>query len=193
MLYWLVWGFAKVIWFPLFRVRVKGRENVPATGGAILCCNHYYWGDPVTLATSVNRPVRFMAKEEIFKVPLLGNLVRGLGTFPVKRGTADRSSLKHALKVLEGGDIFGIFPEGTRSKTRQLLRPEPGVVWIAVRSRTPVIPMAIVGDYRFGGPITMRIGPAVNLADLYDQKLTTESMEEGAGRIQAAIAALLAG
>ncbi len=192
MLYWLVRGFAKMIWMPLFRVRVKGRDHVPAAGPAIFCCNHIFWGDPVTLATAVKRPVRFMAKDEIFRVPLLGALVRAVGAFPVKRGTADRSSLKQALKILEDGGVFGIFPEGTRSRTRQLLRPEPGVVWIAVRSRTPVIPMAIAGDYRLGGPITVHIGPAVNLADLYERKLTTGSMEEGASRIQSAMADLLA-
>lgn len=193
MLYKAVRGLLKPFWHLLFRLRVSGREHVSASGPLILCCNHFAWADPITLAVSVRRQVHFMAKQEIFSAPILGPLVPLLGAFPVKRGTADRASLKQALAVLQRGEVFGIFPEGTRSRTRELMRPEVGVVWIAVRSRTPVVPMAITGDYRLGGPLVMRIGPPVDLSDLYEQKLTTETMEVGATRIQESIAQLLAG
>ena len=174
-------------------MRITGHEKIPKTGPVILCCNHFLWADPISMGVAVHRTVRFMAKEELFRTPVLGPVIRALGAFPVKRGAADRASLKQALAVLEEGGVFGIFPEGTRSRTRQLLRPEPGVVWIAVKSRTPLVPMAIRSDYRLGGPLEIRIGDPIELSDLYDQKLKAETLEVGATRVQEAIAALLAG
>lgn len=193
MLYRVVRGILRPFWLLLFRMRVTGLDKVPTSGPVILCCNHFLWADPISMAVAVPRTVHFMAKEELFHAPVLGPLMGPLGALPVKRGTADRASLKQALAVLEEGGVFGIFPEGTRSRTRQLLRPEPGVVWIAVKAKAPLVPMAIRSDYRLGGPLEVRIGDPVDMSDFYDQKLKAETMEVGASRVQEAIAQLLAG
>ncbi len=192
MLYRVVRAILRPFWLLLFRLRVTGLENIPDSGPVILCCNHFLWADPITMAVAVPRSVHFMAKEELFRAPVLGPLLPYVGAFPVKRGSADRASLKQALVVLQKGEVFGIFPEGTRSRSRQLLRPEPGVVWIAAHARAPVVPMAISGDYRLFRRLNVRVGRPVELDDLYEQKLRGDILESGANRVSEAIASLLA-
>jgi len=175
----------------LFRWRIEGKDNIPKEGPLILCCNHFSWWDPFHLGSAVDRPVRFMAKEEWFKIPVMGSIARGWGAFPVKRHTADRASLRHALKVLEEGGVFGIFPEGTRSRTRQLMKPESGTAWIAIKARAPVVPAAIVGNYSWFKPLVMRIGKPIDLAAMYPGRTTSEDLEKASQTIMNAIAALL--
>lgn len=191
---WL-YGFAKaVVGFTYrlaYRIEVEGKEHVPPSGGAILCGNHFNAQDPILIGITAPRPVSFMAKEELFRSRLLGFIIRGLGAFPVKRGTADRSSLRRALEVLESGGCFGIFPEGTRSHTGQLQKPEPGTAYIALKSRVPVIPVGITGSYRFFQPIRVRYGPPVDLAVYYGARLNGETLEEASERILDGIGRLL--
>lgn len=100
--------------------------------------------DPPFLGTFVDREVNFMGKEELFKNPIMAAICRGLHVFPVKRGAADKSAIKTALKILKNGDCFGIFPEGTRSKTGKIRKAESGVSLIAAMTKAPIIPAAIV-------------------------------------------------
>lgn len=88
-----------------------------------------------------------MAKQELFKIPVLGILIRKVNAFPVKRGTPDRMALKKALELLDTGKVLGIFPEGTRSRNR-IVEPEPGLAFIAMkRKNAKLVPVAIKGDY----------------------------------------------
>ena len=177
----------------LFRRRIEGKENTPKRGPLIICCNHFSWWDPFNLGSGVDRQVHFMAKEEWFRIPVIGRILQLWGAFPVKRHTADRASLRQALKVLEEGGIFGIFPEGTRSKTKQLMKPEPGTAWIAIKSKSPVLPVAIVGDYAWFRPMTLRIGRPIDLAAMYPGKTSSEDLEKAGETIMQAIAALVDG
>ena len=191
---WL-YGFAKaVVGFAyrlMYRIEVQGVEHVPSTGGAVLCGNHFDWQDPIIAGIVSPRPVSFMAKEEIFRRPVTGFLARGVGAFPVKRGTADRTSLKRALDVLAGGGCFGIFPEGTRSRTGQLQKPEPGTAYIALKSGVPVIPFGISSTYRLFSPIRVRFGPPVNLDRFQGNKLNAENLEQASQAILDDIGRLL--
>jgi len=191
---WL-YGFAKalvsLIYRPLFRIRVEGLEHIPREGGVILCGNHYNGNDPIITGVTAPRPVSFMAKEEIFKLPVVGFLARGVGAFPVKRGTADRASLKRALEVLEAGGCFGIFPEGTRNRTGLLGKAEPGTAYIALKSGVPVIPFGISGRYKFFQPVTIRYGPPVPLDRFKGAKLTSEALDAAGQEIMGAIGRLL--
>ncbi|MFZ5828084.1 MAG: lysophospholipid acyltransferase family protein [Bacillota bacterium] len=191
---WL-YGFAKALVSPIyrtmFRIRVEGLEHIPTEGGVILCGNHFNGHDPLVTGIVSPRPVSFMAKEEIFKWPLVGFLARGVGAFPVKRGAADRSSLKKALEVLANGGCFGIFPEGTRSRTGQLRKAEPGTAYIALKAGVPVIPFGISGTYKLFSPIIVRFGPAVNLDRFKGAKLSGESLDLAGQEIMAAIGRLL--
>ena len=134
-----------VIWralFPLFRGaawllapwRIEGAERIPTTGGYILVSNHINWKDPPWLEFALGHAIRFMAKHELFEVPVIGFALRAIGAFPVRRGEADRGALQMALRVLEAGQPVGFFPEGHRSESGALIRGHPGVALIARRS-----------------------------------------------------------
>ena len=102
----------------LYRVRVIGAENLPAEGGCLLCSNHTSMRDVVVLAAALPRQPRYMAKKELFKIPLLSQLIRALGAFPVDRGGADVSSIKKSIAMIEGGEVVSLFPQGHRVKGR---------------------------------------------------------------------------
>lgn len=133
------------IWFgTILGTRVIGVENIPKDGAVILAANHVSNWDPPFLGTFMRREVCFMGKEELFKNPIMAAICRGLHVFPVKRGAADKTAIKTAVKILKDGKCFGIFPEGTRSKTGKLGKAEPGVSLIAAMTKAPIIPAAII-------------------------------------------------
>lgn len=175
----------------LFRVRVTGAENLPSEGPVVLCSNHISWWDPPNVGCAVTRKVHFMAKEELFQIPILGFLITRMGAFPVRRGTADRTAIRRALEVLRQGGVLGLFPEGTRSRTGRLRPAEPGAALIAIRSGAPVLPVAIEGPYRPFRPVAVRIGPPLSLAAHDGGRITQATLARASREIMAGIAALL--
>jgi 1-acyl-sn-glycerol-3-phosphate acyltransferase len=129
----------------LIPVRVVGRENLPRTGPYLLVSNHISWVDPPWLEFVVARPIRYLAKRELFSVPVFGWLIMQAGVFALERDSADRAALRKALAFLAAGEVVGIFPEGHRSRDRGLLRARPGVALLARRSGVPVVPVAFEG------------------------------------------------
>jgi len=146
-----------------YSLKLNGRENLPACGPYIICCNHTSWFDPPLVGCIVPKGDRvyFMAKEELFRVFLLGALIKKLGAFPVKRNTADRSAIKRALQVLEEGGILGLFPEGTRSLSGEVGEPHHGAALIALKSKKPVLPVAIKWPEKILRPVEVKIGPLI--------------------------------
>ena len=130
----------------LFKVRLNHVERAPKTGGVLVVSNHLHNADPIVIIAAFPRSVHFMAKKEIF-VPVVRNLVRLVGTFPVDRGRADRAAIKRAQATLAQGIPVGIFPEGTRSLTRSLQKAHPGAGLLAL-SGAPVQPMVVTGSER---------------------------------------------
>jgi 1-acyl-sn-glycerol-3-phosphate acyltransferase len=181
-------------------LKCVGTENIPETGGVILAPNHISLVDPPAVGCKLKRPVRYMAKEELFKVPILGPWMRAAGTFPVRRGSADRKAIRHAIDLLQSGEVVCIFPEGTRSPDGKLQEPELGIGLIALKSRAPIVPAAVIGSddvlpahskrlHRH--PITVVFGKPLTFPDLYEQKESRESMEQIGQAVMAAIADLL--
>jgi 1-acyl-sn-glycerol-3-phosphate acyltransferase len=153
-----------------FRIKVEGGDNVPAAGPVILASNHRSNMDPVLLASALERPVAFMAKAELFVGPL-GWIMRWIGQFPVRRGGIDREALRRTDAVLARGSMLGLFPEGTRGDG-QFSAVHPGLAYIVVRQRCPVVPVAIFGTERvrrrfgwlpFASPVRIVVGPAIDL------------------------------
>jgi len=126
--------------------RLEGAVNVPPSGAFILVSNHINWKDPPWMEFALGRAIRYMAKRELFEVPVIGYVLRGIGAFPVRRGEADRGALQMALAVLAAGQPLGFFPEGHRSESGQLLRARPGVAYIAQHSTATIIPFAVTGS-----------------------------------------------
>ncbi len=145
MWYRFVQSFFHIIFKILFRFEIIGKENIPKKGPLIVASNHASLLDPPLVGTASTRKVCFMAKEELF-VPVLGELYRSLGAFPVKRGASDRTAIKWALQLLKTDNVLGIFPEGTRSKTGKLGHAGSGTLGIAGKFRVPIIPTAIIGS-----------------------------------------------
>lgn len=154
-----------------FRMRVEGAGNVPASGPVILAANHRSNMDPVLLAAAVRRPVTYMAKAELFVWPLSW-ILRAIEQFPVRRGGIDREALRDCAAVLGRGGVLGLFPEGTRGDGR-FLSIHPGIAYLMVRQRSPIVPVAIFGTERvrrrFGwlpgaSPVRIVFGPPIGRA-----------------------------
>jgi len=144
MFYRLIRIIFRAVFGILFRPKIIGSENLPASGGFILSANHVSNWDPPILATFIEREVYYMAKEELFKNSIFAAAIRALHVFPVKRGAADKNAIKNAVKVLKGGGCLGLFPEGTRSKTGKIGKAESGVSLIAAMTKAPIVPAALV-------------------------------------------------
>ena len=136
-----------LFYYPVFRISVRGRENIPKASPVLLCSNHLAKRDPVILGVSQLRQVFYMAKEELFQSRFLGGLLRRLGAFPVRRGSGGADALADAYELLDENAIVGVFIEGTRSKDGRLQRPKTGAALLAYRTKAPVVPVCITtGD-----------------------------------------------
>lgn len=177
MLYKIIRGIIRPIVFLLYRPKVEGLENFPESGKTIVYSNHISVLDPVIIGCILPRKIHFMAKIELFKNPLFSFILKKLGAFPVKRGTADISAIKNSLQVLREGKVFGIFPEGTRNRQGGVHHFSHGIASIAHRSKAKIIPIAIKGQYKLFRPINIRIGEALNVDNYFSQKSSTELLD----------------
>ncbi len=141
-----------------YRFRIVNQHYVPKTGPVVLGSNHIHNLDPLTIGLGTPRFVHFMAKHELFKYRWFAALLRYLGAFPVRRGAGDRQAIRHALAIPEHNGCLLVFPEGHRSKTGKLQRGLPGVAFIARKTQCPIVPVAVIGQYKFRGKLTLRFG-----------------------------------
>lgn len=191
--YQLVLGLFTVITKLLFFVRVEGRENLPE-GACIIMGNHRAWIDPIMLAMAArDREIRFMGKKELWGNKVFAWIASQVRGIPVDRGNADMASIRMSMTVLKAGHTMGIFPEGTRSKGDAMLPLQGGAAMIALRSKSPVVPIYIDGNYRLFRRMTVRVGKPVEMDDLLAQRVTRESCEELTARITASFAQLSGG
>jgi 1-acyl-sn-glycerol-3-phosphate acyltransferase len=152
------WTFTLTRWLLLilcklyFRVEFEGAQHVPAAGSVIVAPNHVSYLDPIWISLPINRPLRYMTWDRMFEVPLLGPLMRAYGAFPVKVDKGDRAALKHALEHLRAGGGLVIFPEGSRTRTGELMPFKPGVIRLALDTNVTIVPVTIIGGYRAFSP-----------------------------------------
>ena len=148
--------------FHLMGWKIHDVENLPVEGPVILAINHVSLWDPIVAASSLPRHVSFMAKEELFAIPVLGWIFSKLGAFPVKRGQGDMNAIRQSLALLKEGQILGLFPEGTRSKNGEVQKGLPGMVLLMERSKASVVPIKVLGTKRLlkkgWGKITVVVG-----------------------------------
>lgn len=173
-----------LVLFPLYRVKVEGKANVPKKGPVIICSNHISNLDPPVVGMTAPRDIYFMAKEELFHVPVLKKILPRIQVFPIKRGMKDRNALRKGLEILGEGKVLGLFPEGTRSKTGELGQGLSGAGFFAARSEAYIVPCAIIGPYKpfrrlkvvYGKPLDMdeyrkRKAPAKEVTDVIMEEI----------------------
>jgi len=173
MVYTIIKCVSRVFFKLYLRAKVTGKNNIPSKGAFILAANHASYLDPFLLTASVKRAMYFMARAELLSSPGVGWILRKAHAFPVKRYGGDLNAIKVALRTLAKGIPVGIFPEGTRTKNRQLKRAKPGVGFLVYRSKAPVIPAYIEGTFdamprRFSTlkrhPVKLYIGKPIDLS-----------------------------
>ena len=138
--------------FPIFRFLLRGKiigiSNVPKFGGVVVVSNHGSHLDPPILGHALGRPVAFMAKSELFRIPILSFIISACGAYPVKRGAGDREALKTASNRLDEGWATGVFLDGTRQEDGRVNNPKAGAALLAARTGCPILPVAIVNSHR---------------------------------------------
>ncbi|GGN03345.1 1-acyl-sn-glycerol-3-phosphate acyltransferase [Thermus composti] len=199
LLYRLAWRPVRGLLHLLFGYRVEGAERVPKEGPVILAANHLSILDPIVIAAGVRRPVSFLARSELFRLPLLSRLLPLLYAIPVERGQSDLFAIKSAIRALEKGMAFGIFPEGTRSRTGRLQPFKTGVAAIAFRTGSPVVPVAVIGAeeawptgrkfFRLRRPIRVVFGEPIPVPK--KNRVTHQELENLTREIEARVRELL--
>ncbi|NMO96954.1 lysophospholipid acyltransferase family protein [Paenibacillus lemnae] len=168
MIYVFCRAVVRALFTVLYRFESVGVQNIPSEGGVLICSNHISLRDPISVGIHVKRQVKFMAKAELFSIPLFGWLITQLGAYPVKRGGVSKDSIKNSLKILRGGEIMGIFPEGTRNSDSEAAKR--GAASFALRSDAAVVPAAIVGDYKLFRKTKIIYGAPIDVTAFKDNK-----------------------
>ena len=149
---WFAYPFTKAILavglFLLGPVKIRGKQNVPRRGALLVIANHLSDCDPAVLGHALPRPAHYMAKSELFEIPVLSPIIRVLQAFPVNRGSPDRAAIRRTVELLDKGEAVVVFPEGQLSETGELQELMPGVAMIASRSEAVILPVWIRGTTR---------------------------------------------
>jgi 1-acyl-sn-glycerol-3-phosphate acyltransferase len=197
-LYYILVLIARFLFWLFSRCRIEGKENVPASGPFIIVANHLSVCDPVLLGVKLNKKIVFMAKEDLFRNRFSSYFVRQFGAFPVYRGRSNRDALREAGRVLERGDVLGLFPEGKRSREGVLQPALYGSALIAYHNNAAILPVAITGSEVMRGfnwiwqrpRVEILIGVPFYLPE-GEQVLTRTLLEENTDIIMGHIAELL--
>ena len=167
--YYIAKAIGKVLFRLLTRLHIKGRENIPDEGPVLIVANHLSNADPPLLGVNIGRELRFMAKRELFRSKLSSYIMSGIGAFPVHRGQMGKKALKEVDETLAKSLGLVIFPEGMRSKSKQMQPAFPGSALIASRYHVPILPIGITGTEKINGVgwILRRPKITINIGQLF--------------------------
>ncbi len=184
-----------------FSYTIEGAENIPDRGPYILVVNHASALDAAFIGIlPLKGEARFLAKREAFDEPLVGPFMQAVGAFPVDRDTLDASAARIMLEILKEGQILGLAPEGTRTRTGKIQEFKPGFVKLAWLARVPILPIAIVGSYGIlptpykiprRAHIIIRVGQLFELKEYYGKRLNDDEMQQISNRVREKIIELL--
>jgi 1-acyl-sn-glycerol-3-phosphate acyltransferase len=183
MLWFVLQLLGRIAFSVWFRLRARGIEKLPKKGGALLLINHQSFLDPLMVGTPLRRPVSYMGRDSLFKIPIVGFVLRNTYVFPINRESASTASMKDAIKRMRHGFLVGIFPEGTRSEDGRIGPLKPGFVSLVRRGKVPVYPVGVAGSREalpknawFVYPATIRV--------VFGDPFTPEEIEQYSRRGQ---------
>ncbi len=156
----------------IYRFDVKGIENIPNDGAAILCSNHIHWADSIAEVIFIKRIYYTMVKAELMETKIKNWFFRNLACFPVERGKGDTKAIAIAEEHLRNGDMLMMFPEGTRNGMEKGLKMKKGAAMIALQTKSPIIPIGISGTFKFMSKIKIRIGKPMDLSKYFEMEQT---------------------
>ena len=196
MFYTIAWNAVKLLWSIWFKLEFRGRENVPKSGPFVYCSNHVSGLDPtiVCLAVPTKIKLRFIGKAELFENIFLRILFeKGLGCFPIERGSADMNALDKAVNIVKDGGVLAIFPEGTRSPDGSLLRFKSGMSLIVQQTKADVLPCNITytNGKKFRSKVIVNVGPVIPFESLgFTENQSPRELKAATRTIRAAVEAL---
>ncbi|MBE9204949.1 1-acyl-sn-glycerol-3-phosphate acyltransferase [Nostoc sp. LEGE 06077] len=165
------WSVVSPMLHAYFRGKIYGVENVPQSDPLVVVSNHASYFDPPIVSNCVRRPVAYMAKQELFEVPVLAQAIKLYGAYPVSRGSADRNAIRAALECLENGWAVGVFLQGTRTPDGRITDPKKGAALLAAKAQAPILPVSLWGSEEIlekgsslprAVPLTIRIGEVID-------------------------------
>lgn len=181
MFYWIAFYFFRLMQFLYFPTTVLGKENVPSRGGFIFASNHLSNLDPVLLGLAIGRRTSYMAKDTLFKHPVINVVLRAVEAFPINREGADIRAMRESLRRLKAGSPLVVFPTGTR----MAVDAKAGVGFLVAKAQVPVVPVKVIdthkalapGTYWFKRhPVQVIVGKPLVLADTRDYEQTAKEV-----------------
>lgn len=189
-------GAVRLVYRMFYNIHFEGIENIPENEGVIIASNHRSYADPVLLTMYMKKPVRYMAKEELFKNKLFGAFIKMLGAFPVRRGKGDMQIIEDSVDIIKQGHNLVIFPEGTRAKENKVGKGKTGVAMIAAKAGADVLPVGICFDgpkLKFRCRLTVKIGKIIRAEELSVTGTTPKELKGVKRRIMDEITTLVEG
>lgn len=186
----------RLVFPPIFRVRVEGLNRVPEHGAGIVASNHFSNFDPILLGAYLPRRITYLAKRELVDTPILGALYRLWGVIPVTRDGMDLGAIRQLFRVLKSEYLVGMYPEGTRSRDHVLHAPHAGAAYIALKAGVPIVPVSIWGPDMFSwrgwvrdgrASVTIRFGSPIELGR-YQGRVRSQDLDAAGEVIMRAIA-----
>lgn len=179
MLYKIFKMFFIILFKILNRYQVIGGDNIPKDGPVILVSNHVSNWDPLVIGCASSRQVHFLAKESLFKAPIVGLFIKAWGALPLKRGRGDREAISKSLEIIENNRVLGIFIEGTRNKKNpeKMKEPQSGAAMLALKTGAPIVPILLINSHKIfvlkkvkvfiGHPLHFNNNPDIDRKELY--------------------------
>lgn len=170
MFYNIVVAILRVLFFPFYRIKVHGKENIPENSDIIACANHWSNLDPFFLALGLPIKFNFMAKKELFEIPVLRNILKAAGVFPINRQGNDLKALRYAIGLIKDGKTLGIFPEGTRVKQISRDNMHEGVGFIALKAKADILPIEIITNYKLFSGVDIYVKEPIDIRKFQEIK-----------------------
>ena len=168
----IVKGFANIMCHIIYRFDVKGLENIPKEGAAVICANHIHLLDSVTIVIHIKRMIYIMVKKELMKSKIGYWFFDKLGCFAVDRGKGDVKAIEDAEGHVKDGDLLMIFPEGSRNGMAKGIKMKKGAAMVALQTKTPIIPVGITGSFKPFSKIKIRVGEPMDLTEYFEMEKT---------------------